>query len=982
MEPAGSCRRKLAGILLAVAAGSLRAEIPRPTDAPKPLSPAEAARSFHLPAGFRIELAASEPLITEPSGVCWDERGRLYVSELHGYNLEGQLEIEEMNKSGVLDTKVQRVQAAEKFKKAAEAGTYGIVKILHDTDGDGLMDRADVLAADLPPAYGLCPARGGVIVACAPDIVFLADPDGDGRAEVREKLFTGFRTGALERGINCPQWGPDGWIYFGRGWGGGKISGPRLREPMELPNSDFRIRPDGSAIEPVTGGTHTFGFAFTSEGDRFVVTTWKHALYAAPIPWRYLTRNPDAAMPGLEADAADYTTVFPVSPVHPWKISRSNDPGWKELYGEYGVSESAASGYFTSCCSPLVVQDAAFPESFRGNLLACEPAQNLVHRSVIERDGPALRVRRAPGEEKKEFLASTDSWFRPMALAHGPDGAVWIVDMYREIIEDYSAVPRFMQQQYGVTNGHDRGRIWRLSHESAPRTAATGMERLDASGLARELESPRFWRRQTAERLLRERYGDDTPALATRRGNLLELSGATPAARAIEILRARDETLKTDAEAARRLLRLVEDSKDPRLLLQLALSLGYSREPAALEGLIRLARRHGHIRWMAPAILTGLHERAGTVLAALVDDPGPEGAALLESLAASIAARRDAVELADGFASIARGRSPAVRAACLKGFKSALKPGPLADRGRTALETLLKDDDLAVRGLAGGLAMVLKPGDGKALAQAAAQAAEDSRNVRLPTERRLAAVSLLAAWDDGAVSRHLLAAWASGTPVLRAAVVDAFLLRRERMVSLVEAIEDGTLPASTLAYGQRTRVLERADSHMRSRFEAAFAAAARPDFEATYRRYAAALGGPRDPRRGGELFRKLCATCHRVKEEGTAVGPDLSVAFQRADETLLRDILAPSDAVTSSYETYTVSTRTGELLSGVLAGDSATSVTLRQAAGEERTVLRKDIAQLSTSPVSLMPDGLADSLSPKDCADLIAWLRASLRGSP
>lgn len=202
------------------------------------------------------------------------------------------------------------------------------------------------------------------------------------------------------------------------------------------------------------------------------------------------------------------------------------------------------------------------------------------------------------------------------------------------------------------------------------------------------------------------------------------------------------------------------------------------------------------------------------------------------------------------------------------------------------------------------------------------------------------------------------------------------------MVSLVEAIEDGTLPASTLAYGQRTRVLERADSHMRSRFEAAFAAAARPDFEATYRRYAAALGGPRDPRRGGELFRKLCATCHRVKEEGTAVGPDLSVAFQRADETLLRDILAPSDAVTSSYETYTVSTRTGELLSGVLAGDSATSVTLRQAAGEERTVLRKDIAQLSTSPVSLMPDGLADSLSPKDCADLIAWLRASLRGSP
>ncbi len=982
MEAGGLLLRGLAAILLAVAAGSLRAEIPRPTDAPKPLSPAEAARSFRLPADFRIELAASEPLITEPSGVCWDERGRLYVCELHGYNLEGQLEIEEMNKSGVLDTKVQRVQAAEKFKKAAEAGTYGVVKVLRDADGDGLMDEADVLAADLPPAYGLCPARGGVIVACAPDIVFLADRDGDGRAEKREKLFTGFRTGALERGINCPQWGPDGWIYFGRGWGGGKITGPRLREPVELPNSDFRIRADGSAIEPVTGGTHTFGFAFTAEGDRFVVTTWKHALYAAPLPWRYLARNPDAAMPGLEADASDYTTVFPVAPVHPWKIRRSNDPGWKELYGKYGTSESVESGYFTSCCSPLVVQDAAFPEAFRGNLIVCEPAQNLLHRSIVERDGPALRVRRAPGEEKKEFLASTDSWFRPMALAHGPDGALWIVDMYREIIEDYSAVPRFMQQQYGVANGHDRGRIWRVSYESAPRASPASLEGLDAAALAKELESPRFWRRQTAERLLRERDGEDAPALAVRRGNLMDLSGATPAARAIEVLRAHDETLEADARAGRHLARLVDEFKDPRLLLQLALSLGYSRDPAALEAMVKLARRHAHIRWMPSALLTGLHERAGGILAALVEDPGPQGAALLEPLAASIAARRDEAELADALASISRGRSAAIRAAVLKGLKSALKPGPLAERGRTALEVLLKDDDLAVQGLAGGLAGVLKLGDGKALARAAARAAEDASDARLPTERRLAAVALLAAWDDAAASRHLLAAWTSGTPTVRAALVDAFLARRERMTALVEAIEDGTLPASTLASGHRTRVLERADSHLRSRFEAAFAAAAKPDFEATYLRYAAALEGPRDPRRGGEMYRKLCATCHRVKEEGTAVGPDLSLAFQRADETLLKDILAPSDALTSSYETYTVSTRAGEFISGVLTGDSATSVTLRQAAGQEQTVLRKDIAQLSTSPVSLMPDGLADSLSPSDCANLIGWLRASLAGSP
>src|SRR6266478_8719475 len=185
-------------VLLLVAALAA-AQIPAPTDAPRPMSPEQSAAAFKLPGGFRMEVVASEPLIASPSAVCWDERGRMFVSELHGYNLAGQLDIEELNQTGKLDTQVRRVQADEKFKRAAKAGTFGVVKLLRDTNGDGRMDAADVWATNLPPIYGLVPARGGVIVACAPDIVFLADRDGDGRAAVQEKLFSGFRTGALER---------------------------------------------------------------------------------------------------------------------------------------------------------------------------------------------------------------------------------------------------------------------------------------------------------------------------------------------------------------------------------------------------------------------------------------------------------------------------------------------------------------------------------------------------------------------------------------------------------------------------------------------------------------------------------------------------------------------------------------------------------------------------------------------------------------
>src|SRR5262245_49777025 len=118
-------------------------QIPKPTDAPSPMSPEQSAAAFKLPAGFRMEVVASEPLIASPSGVCWDEHGQMFVSELHGYNLAGQLDIEELNKAGKLDTQVRRVQADERFKIAAQPGTFGVVKLVRDTDGDGRMDTAD-----------------------------------------------------------------------------------------------------------------------------------------------------------------------------------------------------------------------------------------------------------------------------------------------------------------------------------------------------------------------------------------------------------------------------------------------------------------------------------------------------------------------------------------------------------------------------------------------------------------------------------------------------------------------------------------------------------------------------------------------------------------------------------------------------------------------------------------------------------------------
>lgn len=880
------------------------AQIPPPTDAPKPRTPEESAAAFKLPAGIRMEVVASEPLLASPSGICWDERGRMFVSELHGYNLAGQLDIEELNKSGMLDTQVRRVQADVKFKAAADKGTFGVVKMLSDTDGDGRMDKATVFADGLPPVYGLVPARGGIIVACAPHIMFLADRDGDGKAEVREILFTGFGTGELERGINAPQWGADGWIYFGRGWPGGPITGPKLAQPVTLPGSDFRIRADGSAIEPVTGQTHTFGFTFTEAGDRFTVTT-RNSFFVAPLPWRYLVRNPDAAASALQVATGD-GRAYSISKPHPWRQRRADDPAYSKYYRDrYGAAESEPNGWFTSACGPLLYQDSALP-GLRGHYFICEPSGNLIHRSLIEVDGSALKLRRAPGEEQSEFAATADQWSHPMHLLHGPDGAIWVVDYYREIIEDYSAIPRHLQQQYGLYAGHDRGRIYRLTHEQKAPTPAADMSKLDASGLARECASPLLWRRQTAQRLLVERSEKSAAPvlrelLASQKAEpstliaalrtLDQIGVATPAdlrpfvshvapGVRVHALQIADRWFATDE--GRGLLDATVNAaaaeQDGRVLIQFALSFGESRDPRAFAMLARFARERLNVRWMESAILSSLHRRGGEMLAELLREPGGS-ATLLNALTKAIAASRDEVELARTLNLLAPAR-PETQAAVLDGLARGRKNAPrkpLADKSaRASLARLAASPVAAVR--------------------AATRAFEDT---------------------------------------------------------FVPAVTEGET------------------------FTGPAVAATIEVNDATFRKFTAALAGPRDAKRGHEVFNLACATCHVIGKEGHEFGPDLLGELGVAEETLVRHILLPNERIRPGYETTVVDTRDGASVVGLLKDDGATSLTLAQPNGVEQVLLRKDVAGVRRVAGSLMPS-FVEALTPGDLASLLTWLRSNL----
>ena len=678
-----------------VSGALLANEIKPAKDAPQPLSPRQSAARMQFPPGFRLELVASEPLIQDPSCIAFDERGRLFVSELHGYNLEGHLDVVELNQAGRLDRQVRRLRwefMGGEVAQRAKANQYGTIKLLTDTDtdGDGNMDRAHVWADRLPPCYGVVPARGGVIVVCAPDIIFLADRDGDGVAEVRETLYTGFRISTLERGINNPRWGVDNWIYVGGGGGGGTIRGPKLKQPVQLGQTDFRIKADGSAIEPVHGAVGTYGLAINDMGDRFPCSGSRPAIYALPLPYRYLKRNPFVATPPTNYAAVDYSSGFRISQPHPWRVRRGQDPAWVKFYGK----RETDSNYFTGGCGGEIYRDDVFPKAYHGNFFYCEPSLNIVHRCIIERDGAGYQGRRAENERQSEFLASTDQWFRPINLRVGPDGALYIVDMYREIIEDYSAIPRFLQQQYGVIRGNDRGRIWRLLPDSPAERPPANLTALDTDKLVEATAHASSWWRHTAQRLLTE---NDNRSAAPALTAILR-SAATPAARVqilytlqqlgqlsagdidrglhdtshavrVHALRLVMPWLKTNRELLAATLSMVDDP-DPAVRLQLAMTLGESPSTGSIGVLAQLARVHGHERWMSAAILSSARDSAAALLVDLMSEP-QRASELLRPLASTVTGGRDGQQIASVLGALAE-REEVVQLECLGGLIAGL----------------------------------------------------------------------------------------------------------------------------------------------------------------------------------------------------------------------------------------------------------------------------------------------------------------------
>ena len=471
----------------------------------------------------------------------------------------------------------------------------GRVRILTDQNEDGRFDTSKVFLDNIPFPTGIMAWRSGVLVSAAPDIFYAEDQDRDGVCDYRVALYTGFAQGNQQHRINGFSCGLDNWVYCANGESGGVVKSTRTGKTVNLQSSDLRIRPDSGELEPQLGSTQ-FGRNRDDWDNWFgnsnTIPMWHYVLHD-----HYLRRNQHVVFPvgRVHLNAGqDANRCFPISSTP----QRFNDLNMK--------------GRFTSACSAIIYRDELFGEDFNGNFFVSEPVHNLVHREIVSPNGVSFSSHRAHDEQESEFLASRDTWFRPTMLKVGADGALYVADMYRAVIEHPQYIPREMQDGLNLRAGDDRGRIYRIFPTRHKPRAVARFDMMTPAVLVEALDSPSGWQRDTVQRMLIER-GD---VAAVPRLNEMVVASKRPQSRmqALCTLDGMDALTPLVVERAladsypgvrRHAIRLAEKFfddiptiehqivalvRDPDLQvrMQLAYSLGEWTDPRAYRALVKL----------------------------------------------------------------------------------------------------------------------------------------------------------------------------------------------------------------------------------------------------------------------------------------------------------------------------------------------------------------------------------------------------------
>jgi putative membrane-bound dehydrogenase-like protein len=960
--PLIAARAAVLGALLGVApAGRSYEKVLPPAHValPKPMSPAASLAAIRVPEGLTVELVASEPDTMDPVDIAFGPDGRMWVVEMADYpsGMDGH------GKPG------------------------GRIRVLESTHSDGHYDRSTLFASGLQLPNTVAPWRKGALVVAVPDIVYMEDTIGNGPADKVVKLFAGLAEGNPQHRSNGLKWGLDGWLYMANGNSGGKLRSELSGQKLDIGRRDYRINPDNGKIE-IQSGESQYGRSRDPWGNWFGSQN-THPLWHYALDEHYLRRNPQLIPPNavvVVPRGPEDPEVHAISP----PVDRFNDP--------------EGSDHFTSACSVVFYTDDLLGPEYANNAFVCEPVHNLVSRYVLRPEGVTFTGDHPPGQARREFFASADNWARFTAARTGPDGALYVVDMYRLVIEHPEWIPDEWQKLIGnLRAGEFQGRIYRVRPTGTSLRPMPRLDRADARGLVEALRSPNgtvrdlaeeqlVWRPETSvgEPLANLATGDPRPETRVQALATLDVLGQdSPAVleRAVldanpwvrrEAVRLSDRFAPGDGALLSAIIRL-EDDPDPFVRQQVAYSLGEWIQPEAGHALARMVRQNQD-RFILAAAMSSAVPHAATLLAEI--DPLHPNATLVAMVVSAPAH----AELAHLLTRVA-GAIPAAgsdRFGALAGVLEAM-----AKQGN-ALDSLREDALGAVRAQTAAARAVARDPGAPAEERASAVAVlgfepergdEDALllisllSTHSPTGLQLAAIRSLAHVADDALPGRILPGWDGYSPAVRTALLDLLISRPEWAYALLDHVAEDKGMLAQIDGARRSSLIHHSSGRVALYAAHVLAGGVNANRQQVIDRYVAAMQ-PLDGSspRGKAVFARVCAVCHRLDGVGASFGPDLGSLADRSRLYLATHILDPNRVVEPAYILYVAVSTAGQTLSGILTEESGDSVTLLGLDGSRKVVLRSQLRSLTSTGLSPMPDGLEGSVSPQDMADLVAFI--------
>ncbi|MGL6077015.1 MAG: PVC-type heme-binding CxxCH protein [Fimbriiglobus sp.] len=919
----------------------------------KPLPPEESIKHYSTPQDFEMQLFAADADFQggKPMAMTWDERGRLWAAVTVDYP-------NEMQTPG---------QGRDK------------IVILEDTNGDGRADKFTVFAEKLSIPTALLCAHGGLIVHQAPDTLFLKDTDGDGVADLRQVLFTGWDTKDTHAGPSNLRYGFDNWFYGSVGYSGfnGTVNAERLN--FRQGYYRFQIQNSGKELNVTkleflrSTNNNTWGFTFDEQGRMFGSTANGCPLVHLAIPNRYYEKV-RGLTPGVLPNIAFDNAYHPIS-------DKVRQVDWHN-----GFTSAANCAIYTARTYPQEYWNrAAFVSDPTGHLTATFQLQ-AVGSDFVARYGWNL-------------VAGQEEWIAPIDAQVGPDGMVWVLDWYNYIVQ-HNPTPQGFKTGKGnayETDLRDKkhGRVYRVVYKNAKPelTPKLGPTAKPGELVLALKHSNLFWRLH-AHRLIVERrinLGDELK-------NLLQNEFA---ATHVRHLPGGQAVAKPATDELSALLELSDKPTSPEIgerLLKRLVALKPLTDKNLADATIIAAAAHAEAvltattksnAFWTPTSLAALEKVAATYASTAPTTVG----VLLPALAAKVPAGDAAIT--GILAAWPKANSPKLTVSEQAAFKSALPKASVASRGRllklgvawgvTGLEAEMKSI------VAGLVKLAADESQTEASRLTAAQQAIELQ----PTDTGsvLVLLKLLNTQSTpdfaGGVLDALSASQASnlGTELIaklkqlptsaRAKALRIVLARPEATKAFLDAVEAGSVRFDSLALDQKTALAAHPDTKLAARAKKLLAAGGGlPDAnrQKVIDEYHPILAKTGDLSNGKKMFTNYCAKCHKHGAEGQVIGPDLTGFAVHPKEEILIHVLDPSRSVEGNYRSYVAKLADGRVLTGLLTAESKTTIEILDAENKRFTLQRPDLDELTESTKSLMPEGFEKQITAVEMTDLLEFL--------